>query len=648
MKGNSGENMLNNIFISLIVLCCSLSLQAQSIDQFDNRGIDSRGIEGRLSISNVEYGDDNQCKSDINCSLRLTLKLDDKLLTKRQRKKTKLSVFWGDQRKLKVNLSKCIQMGTCQYDESTGQVSFSHQYSEGQYQAGLKARLKRRNSINFTSSEKVLINIEPVSVQPSCTPNEDGACEPISLSSDGNQPYRAIGRLRGVLSCTASYIRTSFDPSAPAYILSNGHCLIDPFSRSSQNNIVVDKNISSTVEFNFFEDTLNDTIKIKSSKVEYATMKGVDIAIAKLDKTIGEMSELGIEPLNIVDSLPSVNGAVNVVGAPLYRRHLQSSLCEYTRKTDVIEGFWHWFESTENTCLGIASGSSGSPILNDSGEVFAVLNTTNLGAYNNECLSGQPCGFVDKKPKLTTSRNYGSSVTTLLQCFNSEGLFSLTGSCTLPKESQISINDYPYFFANPDIPSRFDEILEWDFNITADESSYFRTKLAKVSDGENCQELEGYGEIKQGYEDFSRVPLPNEHGYYQYCVIGSKNKLDWNSSDLSIVQVYLDKEAPTPGALSIRLIGDQIGFDPIFNAVNSGYKWFIGSVDTTCSEDILKDYFRFPMYKDSADLPIKVCLRSNDYAGNNSYIGEYILDSEEHQAILSSEKQSLYIQFPSQ
>jgi len=243
--------------------------------------------------------------------------------------------------------------------------------------------------------------------------------------SKGNEFYRSVGKLRGALTCTAAFISTSEDPNAHAYLLTNGHCAKDPFPAETTNAITTDVSVSFTTDFNYFHDSKSHTIQIHINSIAYSTMKGIDLAVLKTDKTIGQMEHLGLSPYISSTTLPIIGQPIVISGIPIRVDALQNSYCASGKMSNVVEYYWHWYGMIDNVCEGVSSGSSGSPVFNASKEIIGIINTTNIGAVGETCYMGNPCAIGADGAKIDPGHNYVVPILGLKACFGKDGNFNL-------------------------------------------------------------------------------------------------------------------------------------------------------------------------------------------------------------------------------
>ncbi|GAB7531655.1 serine protease [Pseudomonas sp. 3A(2025)] len=233
-------------------------------------------------------------------------------------------------------------------------------------------------------------------------------------NQDGRHDHwKGIGRIQsdGGRSCTATLIDTRSANSAvtaPAYVLTSGHCLY-----RKHNGVILDNEpVTGAVTFNYFADTLMQQQPYPLKRVIWSSMQGVDLAIVELDTSLNSLIQAGIQPLKAAEEIPATGTDILLVGAPLpfETPYLRLAACTLQSAGAVIEHPWVWRHNLKNQCLDVETGSSGSPVVTrDSNQVIAVLNTTTLSS-------------TGKNPNLVQtpdarSGNFGNPVDYLRRCF---------------------------------------------------------------------------------------------------------------------------------------------------------------------------------------------------------------------------------------
>lgn len=437
--------------------------------------------------------------------------------------------------------------------------------------------------------------------------------------SQGNEFYRAIGKLFGDLICTAAFIKTSNSPDAKAYLLTNGHCAQDAFNYTSSNTVNLDYPVSYSTQFNYFHNSQGNTIPVTVNRVSYSTMKDIDLAILQTDKTIGQMMAFGLQPYPLAPSLPTSGEQIVISGIPINVGALQLSYCKQGYKVDVVEKNWHWNGVDNNNCQGISSGSSGSPVFNVNREVIGVINTTNVGSVGQTCYSGNPCEVGPRGALIEADLNYMIPTHQLQSCFDEEGDFNINNqNCSLPKPTAIRINDYPFIFSGRNSANK-----QWKFNLETTLSEIRVKKIQLNSLYDNCKNIAGYSDpikVSSFHPKDEELPILAE-GVHQYCIIPGDAK---TANNPEVVQIIIDNTPPTLRPyVDISAFLEDLRINPIFMVpeYDDYYVAFgpLGNID--CSNAHYSHYRRLPFLTEN--VPTKMCVYGFDAAQNQSGIFEY-------------------------
>ncbi|MDX9990839.1 MAG: serine protease [Anaerolineales bacterium] len=448
-----------------------------------------------------------------------------------------------------------------------------------------------------------------------------------TLLRDGegqNSAWRAIGRLYGSSTCTASFIASSGEPTAPAYALTNGHCI-----EWQANGVVVLPEAGGELVFNFFIDTQESQISVPVKSVPYSTMQGADIAIIELDATLGELMAQGLQPLSLADR-PLVEASdVFVIGAPSSglpedESFLRLENCRLAGQVDLIEFNWHFYDTYRTNCQDIFGGSSGSPLFSaQENTIAAIINTTVEGI--SPCYLGVPCeiGLDGGRPK--PGNSYAIPVHGLSRCFDAAGKFSLAADCPLPPGQGLTFDSFSPVGRPP---------LTWSATLTG-RLPYYRYKsgaLGKV----DCRSTENYSDpIAVSAAPTIDDPLPAQEGFYLLCVLaGPQATLDesWQSPDHPTVMIaQIDTTPPLlePQVL-VRERGDAYQIDLVFEPPElSDYIFKFGPPDLTdCADEAHYERFRrIPPMIEKKDLPARLCVIAFDHAGNPTQPFEQLLSA---------------------
>ena len=257
------------------------------------------------------------------------------------------------------------------------------------------------------------------------------------LTPASHSAYSGVGRYGN---CSAALIETEGGSGAPAYVLTNGHCV--GAGLLSANGVTIDEeaNGQKKMYFKYYvENGEEDYLVVDNKTIKFASMDGTDVALVELDTTLGELKSQGITAFKISASKPNLCTQARNVGVPLSGVDstsvgLRLSDCYIGDEVSLNEGDYRFSESIRHRC-SIVGGNSGSPIFNrQDGTIIGVVNTAvNDNADGLEdCSLNKPCelasgGTVAVEPK----ENYGQYVDFLAACF-SDGVFDLNlSSCEI-------------------------------------------------------------------------------------------------------------------------------------------------------------------------------------------------------------------------
>jgi hypothetical protein len=267
------------------------------------------------------------------------------------------------------------------------------------------------------------------------------------LDSRQHTTYSGIGliTIREFSNCTGFFIYTN--NQAPAYVVTNGHCIDLINNLLAPTEIVVDRRLRQTGRSaavltytpDYFAKPHRSRRTYKVQKILYATMKNSDLALLELPLTQEELIRTGITPLTIAQQPAKPGQRIDVVGVPgeaipNNRQFLHRSSCLLGPTVRVKEGVYQWPQAIRNRC-SVVGGMSGSPMLSQ-GQAVGIINTgggndrlRNLCTLNNPCEVG-----ANGLPQNTVNENYGQPIDQLPGCFNDRGLFDLArSSCRLEK-----------------------------------------------------------------------------------------------------------------------------------------------------------------------------------------------------------------------
>ncbi|MGY0023232.1 S1 family peptidase [Streptomyces sp. YJ-C3] len=230
--------------------------------------------------------------------------------------------------------------------------------------------------------------------------------------------------------CSGSVVRVpDSQPTDPALVLSNGHCLESGFPGPGE--VVVDQPSSRT--FTLLDSSAGDVATLRASKIAYGTMTDTDVSLYELTSTYEQIeSSYGIKALELSADHPTQGTAISVVSG-YWKKTYNCSVDGFAY--NLKEGEWTWKDSVRYTsdCQTIG-GTSGSPVLDRAtGKVVAVNNTGNEDG--GRCTDNNPCE-VDESGNVTVREgiNYAQQTYGIVPCVGTGNKIDLSApGCALPK-----------------------------------------------------------------------------------------------------------------------------------------------------------------------------------------------------------------------
>lgn len=438
--------------------------------------------------------------------------------------------------------------------------------------------------------------------------------------------YRAIGLLQGI--CSTSFIKTSDDLSAPAYLLSAGHC-VQELDALADNRIVVNESVELSASFNMFFDTLNDKILVNIDQIAYSTMKGVDISLLRTDKTIAELQTLSLRPFTLSRRVPLSGEGVITAGLPNgYAVSIEP--CVATNRVDLVEGMWHFNGFQEITCRLIGGMSGGPTFLTDKAgrptQIVAASSTAAddrlwLGTpchTNNPCVA-KPDGFVQ-----VNNLSYVVPTVGIQDCFNNEGVFELThAGCPLPVPTDVIIENHPVEITGASAAA---ENQTWNFT-PQHPSGALKVKMIRVrGSSDTCQSMTDYTPVVLPGFDPSQERIPvQQEGIYQYCLLQA-DSLTAENAEVIMVKVDNTPTQTKPIVTVMPGTGNalRVFFSFILNE-NAVHKYTFGPLDTFTCPVAGSDSYKETGETTFVDVPysrVKVCSYLDDPAFNKGPVYE--------------------------
>ena len=261
------------------------------------------------------------------------------------------------------------------------------------------------------------------------------------LSINKNPEFGAMGLLSAGFfggGCSATLIDVGGRDDSPAYIVTNGHCLMNGFPRPGEFQVDVPPARGMKFTARYYQDAGNQRRSISVARVEYATMTGTDMALMRLGVTVGQLRSEGLRGFPIAKQAPMMGEPVVNVGIPqsgVRPTYLRRSECQILAQVDLKEGNWDFNGSFRNQC-SVVGGSSGSSLVSqNTGEIVALINTGVADNVRTPCRQNHPCEI--EKGGTRTSHpefNYAQRVHELAHCFDGQGVFEIASpQCQLQR-----------------------------------------------------------------------------------------------------------------------------------------------------------------------------------------------------------------------
>ena len=452
--------------------------------------------------------------------------------------------------------------------------------------------------------------------------------------------YGGIARFDGPSTCTATLLQTATGAAAaqaPAYVLTNGHCV---GIWGADGVILAQDPPASTItlRFGYFAYTADSPVA-EAHAVSWATMKGTDLAVVRLDTTLGDLAAKGIDPFPIAAAVPAPGTAVANVAAPIGvpivdipedQRFLRLGTCTVEGDpVGLIERQWRWWSAIRTDCPDVWPGSSGSPILDiATGELVGAINTTTIGSEGGtDCWLGRPCEVTATGTEVRADTSYAMPVSGLLACFGADGTLDVTGeACPLDPGVGPTITDFvgavdPTREPAPGRPSR----TTWAVTVESATLPYYRYRLGSVATTD-CRDEAGYGApVAIADTPVIEDPLPTTEGVYIACVLGGPTATvgpDWQEPRFASLSLAFIDQTPPAATVEWSIVGDATTgwqVEPIFKAPElSSFDLKVGPrASTDCAVmDGYAPYRRIPIQVMPEEAPATVCAIGYDDAGN--------------------------------
>ncbi|WP_236603836.1 trypsin-like serine peptidase [Sandaracinus amylolyticus] len=431
-------------------------------------------------------------------------------------------------------------------------------------------------------------------------------------------------------SCTATLLDVGGDDDAPAYALTAGHCTLWWENHRSFEDRALDE--PGEVVFRFFTDTVDAQESVAVEIASFSSMRGTDLAVLALDTTVGALREAGIEGLSLASALPATGSAITNVGAPLAttddpEEHLRLGRCALGERTSIVEFEWLWPDTVAHDCPEIRTGSSGSPLLDASGAIFAVVNTTGEERPHALCHLGRPCELETSGPATYDGVSYAIPVAGLGACFADGALDLGAAGCPLASGPVIESARETDRYQQPG------DARTIRVTLTASEGfTHYRAKTGPAQ-STDCRDDAGYGAaVAIDAQPTFETPLPGADGLTVVCVRGGPSADAIQPATHAIAWVTATDSTPPALPLPVRHDppeSDSVRFwVDVENPTYAGYDRKSGPAATTDCDDPEGYTFvnvRFGQFTVASEGgPTRVCVVASDWAENVSEPMEWV------------------------
>jgi hypothetical protein len=513
--------------------------------------------------------------------------------------------------------------------------------------------------------------------QSSDVPGADSPQSPARLfqqAQAAGTSLTAVGRTVGLAEpCTAWLLDAGAPADADAYAVTSARCV----GQTDPTTVMAGQDLTdASVEFNAFAPLSTarqaDLVKAPIDAVEWASVRGTDLAVLRLGATYGELAGRGVRPIDPVAATEK-GAEILIAGVPVEgiapnQQYLRGSRCQVGETSDILEERMLGHDAQGSDCAGILGGSQGSPVFNPAGEAVAMVTTTTIGTTEKtECALGLPCQVSDDGGiSVKDNTNYMQPVEALAGCFT-EGAFTLGGGCALedpalvlPARAVVSVakprstveiqleGELPEGLASTALievkqgmlgtvdcraPESWLGAAEAAAQVAADAGvggvAASATAAPATSPGtrpEPSADPEASPGAGSGAGSGEAVPTPA--GLWSYPVIlpadeGFTLVCVGSADQPSEVVIQADGTAPDPGTIELTstTVEGGVQVEPVFDPPElTAFRWVSGPVDSIdcATAEGYVEYRRVPATIQAADLPSTVCVIGIDEAGNES------------------------------
>lgn len=437
---------------------------------------------------------------------------------------------------------------------------------------------------------------------------------PVLSQSALSKQAAGVAQIRDLGSHCTGFVIDHGVNQAPAYLLTNGHC-VGLFDSAA---VLAGQPAQGRARFNLFIDDFSRELSVNVTEVSWASMRGTDIAVLKADQTLGELRAQGVRAYQLA-GLPKAGTNISIIGVPVHNVPqqewaLRQVECKAGERSRLFEFVWIWDQAQAGDCAGILPGNSGSPVFNSQGQVSGIINTTTIGAdIGGNCYLGKPCELTANGVVSRSNTSYWLAVDGVRGCFDNTGEFNLTApGCRLEQPEPFSVQNAARVSQAP---------ASWQAELDGPRTISIKSGPLHSTDCRHAQGYQGsYFAGEQWQQPITSVAGQDSHWLLCAAGYGPDGQID--TSTAGFATLTIDNTPPArPMELYVIRFDDGLSYQPKFSPPElSSYRWKSGvPSETDCADSAgYRIFFRIPRFADSSELPLKVCLIGSDEAGNES------------------------------
>lgn len=449
----------------------------------------------------------------------------------------------------------------------------------------------------------------------------------LTNASHQHDDWNGVGRIRDeTLSlCTASLLdtRDAAGKSGPAYVVTSSHCL-----HRLNGSVQRDLPIKGTIDFNYFDDTL-ETLKTYPLKtLKWSSSLGVDLAIVELQTSLSTLINAGITPLKLAEELPAHGTDILALIAPEWDT-LHLSACTQQTSSELVEQPFVWRTTMKNQCRGLSHGGFGGPLLDRAtNQLFGILSTSTTGqSQEHKCQRNAPCEVSNGIATWHPETNYGSPVTFLNKCFVAGVLQADSEQCGLYPAVSITFKSpepiQQYFIQKTEGES--EEILpRWNLPFSIN-TPFYRYKTTRSAI--DCENPVGYSSPIEAQNAHINDTIGPQAGMHMLCIVGITSAEQRVTTNMMKNTLTLAVELAPPGPArtpNLTISHDKHGLRAYFVIWNqappllSRYTYKYGPAATTdCQQSAnYQPIPPKPLIDEEDEEPVQLMRSFNDSPGS--------------------------------